>query len=275
MGFIRVTFVDILDIVLVAMLMFYLYKVLKGSHAMSILSGILLLFVIYIVVNALNMELLSAIMSGLMSVGLIALVVIFQPEIRRFLQVLGNQSRSHQKTFLGRIFGFGSNKSIDQTYIAPLVSACADMSASKTGALVLIKCEGSLQEIIDSGVTVDAVISPSLIKNIFFKNSPLHDGAMVIVGNRITAAKCVLPSTRSEVPLSFGMRHRAALGAAEVTDAIVVVVSEETGNISVAHNGRIKVGLSSTELQAELMRLSASEESQHSHHEHAGATQRG
>ncbi|HIZ14687.1 MAG TPA: diadenylate cyclase CdaA [Candidatus Tidjanibacter faecipullorum] len=269
MGFIRVTFVDILDIVLVAMLMFYLYKVLKGSHAMSILSGILLLFVIYIVVNALNMELLSAIMSGLMSVGLIALVVIFQPEIRRFLQVIGNQSRSHQKTFLGRIFGFGGNKSIDQTYIAPLVSACADMSASKTGALVLIKCEGSLQEIIDSGVTVDAVISPSLIKNIFFKNSPLHDGAMVIVGNRITAAKCVLPSTRSEVPLSFGMRHRAALGAAEVTDAIVVVVSEETGNISVAHNGRIKVGLSSTELQAELMRLSASEEPQHSHHEHA------
>ena len=113
------------------------------------------------------------------------------------------------------------------------------------------------------------MISPSLIKNIFFKNSPLHDGAMVIVGNRITAAKCVLPSTRSEVPLSFGMRHRAALGAAEVTDAIVVVVSEETGNISVAHNGRIKVGLSSTELQAELMRLSASEEPQHSHHEHA------
>ena len=117
-----------------------------------------------------------------------------------------------------------------------------------------------MQEIIDSGVRVDAIISTPMVKNLFFKNSPLHDGAVVIADNRIVAAKCVLPSTRSEVPISFGMRHRAALGASETTDAIIVVVSEETGNISVAHNGKINVGLSSTELKAELMRLSAPEE---------------
>lgn len=261
MDFIHITFTDILDIVLVAILFFYLYKVLRGTHAMSILYGILLLYIIYIIVRALNMELLSSIIGSLTNVGLIALVIIFQPEIRRFLQVLGNQSRSKQKTFLGRIFEFKTNhQSTDIEYINPTVSACGDMSATKTGALIVIKQEGNLQEVIDSGVLMDAVITPSLLKNIFFKNSPLHDGAIVIANNRIMAAKCVLPSTRSEVPLSFGMRHRAALGASETTDAIIVVVSEETGNISVAHNGRINVGLSSTELKAELMRLSSPEE---------------
>lgn len=261
MDFIHITFADILDIVLVAVLFFYLYKVLRGTHAMSILYGILLLYIIYIIVNVLNMELLGSIIGSLTNIGLIALVIIFQPEIRRFLQVLGNQSRNRQKTLLWRIFDFKTNtKALDLEFINPIVSACGDMSASKTGALILIKQEGGLQEIIDSGVQVDAIITPPLLKNLFFKNSPLHDGAIVVSNNRIMAAKCVLPSTRSEVPISFGMRHRAALGASETTDAIVVVVSEETGNISVAHNGRINVGLSSTELKAELMRLSAHEE---------------
>lgn len=264
MGFIRITFVDILDIVLVAMLMYYLYKVLRGTHAMSILSGILLLFIVYIVVRALNMELLTSIIGSLTSIGLIALVVIFQPEIRRFLQVIGNQSRDRQKSFIGRIFFKNNTKEADLEYLNPLVTACSDMSASKTGALILIRTESSLQEIIDTGVTIDAVVSTPLIKNLFFKNSPLHDGAVIMSGNRIVAAKCVLPSTRSEVPLSFGMRHRAALGASEATDAIVVVVSEETGNISVAHNGKINVGLSSTELKAEIMRLSVQQQEQHS-----------
>lgn len=271
MGFIRITFVDILDIVLVAVILYYLYKVLRGTHAMSIISGILLLFIVYIIVSALNMELLTSIIGSLTSVGLIALVVIFQPEIRRFLQVLGNQSRDKQKSFLGRIFFKGSGKAGNIEYVNPLVAACSDMSASKTGALVVIKTESSLQEIIDSGVVVDAAISTPLIKNLFFKNSPLHDGAVVIAGNRIAAAKCVLPSTRSEVPLSFGMRHRAALGASETTDAIIVVVSEETGNISVAHNGRINVGLSSPELKAELIRLSSPEEPAQRHARHGDA----
>ena len=181
MDFIRITFVDILDIVLVAMLMYYLYKVLRGTHAMSILSGILLLFVVYIVVRALNMELLTSLIGSLTSVGLIALVIIFQPEIRRFLQVWGNQFRDRQRSFLGRIFDFkGSGKVADLEYINPIVSACGDMSATKTGALIAIKTEGNLQEIIDSGVRVDAIISTPRVKNLFFKNSPLHDGAGVL-----------------------------------------------------------------------------------------------
>ena len=129
------------------------------------------------------------------------------------------------------------------------------MSATYTGALIVIKQDGSLEDIISTGVVIDANIDSSLIRNIFFKNSPLHDGAMVIAGGRIVAAKCVLPSTKSNVPLSFGMRHRAAMGLCEESDAIVVVVSEETGAISVAQKGKIRRGLSETELKAELMRL--------------------
>ena len=255
MNFIRFTLIDFIDIFVVAVIMFYIYKALRGTHATAILSGILLIVMLWVVVRALNMELLTSIIEGLASVGIIAIVVIFQPEIRRFLQVLGTQSRSKQKSFFTKLFDVKGSKGLDIEYINPVVRACGDMSTSKTGALIVIKQEGNLDEVIDSGVRIDAIISASLLKNIFFKNSPLHDGAVVIDGNRIVAAKCVLPSTRTEVPLSFGMRHRAAIGISETSDAIVVVVSEETGNISVVHNGKINVGLSSTELKAELMRL--------------------
>lgn len=258
MDFIRITIIDIIDIVVVAALMYYLYRLIKGTHATAIISGILLIYLIWVVVRALKMELLTSIIGSVTSVGILALVVIFQPELRRFLQMLGTQSRSRQKSFLGRIFDFRNSKASDSEYINPVVRACGDMSDTKTGALIVIRQEGSLQEIIDTGVMVDAIISSSLLRNIFFKNSPLHDGAVVIDKGRIVAAKCVLPTTRSEVPLSFGMRHRAALGISEVSDAITIVVSEETGAISIAHNGRINIGLSSTELKAELMKLSES-----------------
>lgn len=255
MDFIQFKVIDFIDILLVAFIMYYLYKLIRGTHATAIMSGIVLIYVIWVVVRALKMELLTSIIGSVTSVGILALVIIFQPELRRFLQVLGTQSRSRQKSFLAKIFDFKSDQGLDTEYINPIVKACGDMSDSKTGALIVIKQEGSLQEVIDTGVMVDAIISSSLLKNIFFKNSPLHDGAIVIDKSRIVAAKCVLPSTRSEVPLSFGMRHRAALGISEVSDAIVVVVSEETGTISVAHNGRMNVGLSSTELKAELMNI--------------------
>lgn len=260
MGFIRITVIDIIDIVVVALILYYLYKVIRGTHATNIISGIVLVYLVWIIVRALNMELLSSILGSIINIGILALVIIFQPELRRFLQVLGTQSRNKQKSFLGKIFDFKGSKNTGADYINPLVRACGDMSVAKTGALVVIKQDGDLREIIDSGVMVDAIISSSLLKNIFFKNSPLHDGAVVIDKDRIVAAKCVLPSTRSEVPISFGMRHRAALGMSEISDAIVVVVSEETGSISVAHHGRINVGLSSTELKAELMRLNEQEE---------------
>lgn len=256
MDFIRITVVDIIDIVVVAILMFYVYKVIRGSHSNNIVWGIILIYILWRVVAALHMELLSSILGSLINIGILALVIIFQPELRRFLQVLGTQSRFKQKSFIARIFEFRGNKTVSLEYLNPVVRACGDMSAAKTGALIVIKQNASVQEIVDSGIMVDAIVSSSLLKNIFFKNSPLHDGAVVIAKDRIVAAKCVLPSTRSEVPVSFGMRHRAALGMSEISDAIVVVVSEETGGISVAHNGRINVGLSSTELKAELIRIS-------------------
>ncbi len=255
MGFIGIRIIDIVDIVLVALLLYYLYKFIKGSHATSILVGLLMIYVIWFVVKALNMEMLSAILGSVTSVGFIAIFVIFQPEIRRFLQGFGEQS-SNRNPLLRKLFRVTSQEQHSEI-IDPIVRACEEMSLSKTGALIVLTQTATLSDIIETGVRIDAVISNSLLRNLFFKNSPLHDGAVIIKGSRIVAAKCVLPTTQSEVPLSFGMRHRAALGVSEVSDAIVVVVSEETGAISIAHEGRVNSGLSPTELKAELMTYTA------------------
>lgn len=258
MGFIKITVIDVVDILLVAFIMYYIYKLIRGTQATSILAGILVIYVSWIVARMFNMELMSSILGSVVSVGLIALIIIFQSEIRKFLQTLGNNSQqTGPLAILYRIINptRGQRHEIINDIIEPIVRACGEMSATYTGALIVIKQDGSLDDIVATGVAIDANITPSLIKNIFFKNSPLHDGAMVIGGGRIVAAKCVLPSTKSEVPLSFGMRHRAAMGLCEESDAIVIVVSEETGAISVAQNGKIKRGLSEMELKAELLRL--------------------
>lgn len=261
MGFIKMTIFDVVDILMVAIIMYYIYKLIRGTQATSILAGILVIYVSWILARAFNMELMSGILGSVVSVGLIALIIIFQSEIRKFLQTLGSKSQQNGPlAALNKLINSSKDKheNID-AIIDPIVRACGDMSASLTGALIVIKQDGSLDDVVATGVELDANITTSLIKNVFFKNSPLHDGAMVVGGGRIVAAKCVLPSTRSEVPLSFGMRHRAAMGLCEESDAIVVVVSEETGSISVAQNGKIKRGLSEIELRAELMRLARGE----------------
>lgn len=258
MGFIKITLVDIIDILMVATIMYYIYKLIRGTNATSILTGIVLIYFSWVVARALNMELMSGILGDVVSVGLIALIVIFQAEIRKFLQSIGDRGQQSGPLNMLRklLFPKQAAKHVDiEASINPIVKACGDMSATLTGALIVIKQAGSLDDVVASGVEVDARISDSLVRNIFFKNSPLHDGAMVIENGRIRAAKCVLPSTKSEVPLSFGMRHRAAVGLCEESDAIVIVVSEETGGISVAHNGKIRRGLSAIELKAELIRL--------------------
>ena len=258
MGFIKMSIMDVVDILLVALILYYIYKLIRGTQATNILAGVLVIYVSWIVARAFNMELMSGILGSVISVGLIALIIIFQAEIRKFLQTLGTNSQ--QTGPLAIVYKLldptkrTKHENIDSV-IDPIVRACGDMSATYTGALIVIKQDGSLEDIISTGVVIDANIDSSLIRNIFFKNSPLHDGAMVIAGGRIVAAKCVLPSTKSNVPLSFGMRHRAAMGLCEESDAIVVVVSEETGAISVAQKGNIRRGLSETELKAELMRL--------------------
>lgn len=258
MGFIKMSIIDVIDILLVAVIIYYIYKLIRGTQATSILAGILVIYVSWVMARALNMELMTGILGSVVSVGLIALIIIFQSEIRKFLQTLGsNSQQTGPLAFLYRILDparRAKHEVIDEI-IDPIVAACGDMSSTLTGALIVIKQDGSLDDVMATGVKIDANIDPSLIRNIFFKNSPLHDGAMVVAGGRIAAAKCVLPSTKSYVPLSFGMRHRAAMGICEESDAIVVVVSEETGTISVAHKGKIKRGLSETELKAELMRL--------------------
>lgn len=258
MGFIKMSIIDVVDIVLVAVIMYYIYRLIRGTNATSILTGILLIYVSWVVANALNMELMSGILGSVVNVGLIALIVIFQSEIRKFLQSIGDRGQGPVQVIKKLLNPKMSKANINiGNIIEPIVKACGDMSMNKTGALIVIQQSGSLRDVVDTGVVMDAAISDSLIRNVFFKNSPLHDGAMVIDGGRIVAAKCVLPSTRSEVPMSFGMRHRAAMGVSEESDAIVVVVSEETGAISVFHNAKVTAGLSSTELKAELLRLNS------------------
>lgn len=250
-GFLDITLVDIIDIFVVALIMFQVYRLTRGTNALRIVVGILIIYLLWIVTRVLNMELLSMILGQIIGVGVIALIIVFQQEIRRFLILLGTQYTNRLVSFMARLFRPRGRKVkvVGQEWIDTVVGACADMAKTKTGALIVIARKVNLLPFIEQGERIDALISASLIKNIFFKNSPLHDGAMVIADDRIAAARCVLPSTEREVPMEFGMRHRAALGASEITDALVIVVSEERGTISIARKGHISRDISPAHLQ--------------------------
>lgn len=236
--FIQVRIFDIIDILLVAGLFYGLFRLLKGTSAMSIFIGIVAIFLIWQLVKALQMEMLTAILGAFVSVGFIALIIIFQPEIRRFLFTIGDQAREGKLTRKFKFLRVRSNVDLD---IASVTKACLNMSDIKQGALILLARKNNLDDIVTTGVVVNADISNSLIENIFFKNSPLHDGAMVIRHNRITAARCILPvSNKTNIPGHYGLRHRAAIGVTEVNDCIALVVSEETGNISMVTEGNIR-----------------------------------
>jgi uncharacterized protein (TIGR00159 family) len=248
MGFIPFNFIDLLDILLVAGLLFGVYKAMKGTNAPYIMAGIVMVYFSWVIVKALNMELLSTILGQIISVGVIALLVIFQPELRRFLFTIG--MRQKELDFITRFFS--PNRKQGSTNTSPIVSACLDMSEEKVGALIVFRRKDDLQFIIEGGIAIDANITMSLIKNIFFKNAPLHDGAVVVDNNRIVAAKCILPVTQSNVPKSYGTRHRAAIGVSEMTDAVVLVVSEETGAISIVKGGKVKSKIDPQKLNAAL-----------------------
>ena len=250
-GFLDITLVDIIDIFVVALIMFQVYRLTRGTNALRIVVGILIIYLLWIVTRVLNMELLSMILGQIIGVGVIALIIVFQQEIRRFLILLGTQYTNRRVSFMARLFRPRGRKVkvVGQEWIDTVVGACADMAKTKTGALIVIARKVNLLPFIEQGERIDALISASLIKNIFFKISPLHDGAMVIADDRIAAARCVLPSTEREVPMEFGMRHRAALGASEITDALVIVVSEERGTISIARKGHISRDISPAHLQ--------------------------
>ena len=234
----------------IALIMYWIYRMTKGTNAPYILSGIIAVYLLWVVVRALNMELLSTILGQLISVGAIALIIVFQPELRRFLQMIG--MRQKHFNFITRIFSTGDDTV--ETNVSPIVTACREMAETKTGALIVIGQQSDLRLIAEGGIALDAKVSTPLLKNIFFKNAPLHDGAVVIEGDRIVAAKCILPVTQSDVPKSFGTRHRAAIGMSEISDAIIIVVSEETGEISIAQGGDIRQHLDPVRLQQTLQR---------------------
>ena len=235
--FIQVRIVDIIDIVLVAVLLYALYRLLKGTAAISIFIGIVAIFLIWQLVNALQMELLSTILGAFVSVGFIALIIIFQPEIRRFLFTIGTKTSNGDL----KLFRFLNRKKKTITLDTDTIcQACQSMSDIKQGALIVITRQNTLADIVVTGVTIDAIISKPLIENIFFKNSPLHDGAMIITNDKIVAARCILPVTNNnKIPGHYGLRHRAAVGVSENNDCVVLVVSEETGDISLVKAGAI------------------------------------
>ena len=235
--------VDILDIILLGVIIFLAFRWLRGSSAMSIFVAIVSLYIIRVLVGAFDMRLMTAIMDMILDVGVLALIVIFQPEIRKFLIRLGNRYMNNAKgrELIDKIFGRknGTNMSASEE-VNEITEACRRMSEEKTGALIVITHKNPLEEVIGTGDKIDAGIHRRLITNLFFKNSPLHDGALVISGDRIVAARCTLPITeRTNIPANYGMRHKAAIGITEESDADAIVVSEETGKISFVKNGSV------------------------------------
>ncbi len=239
-SFLDVRLVDIVDILLSAYLMYAVYRLIKGTLAANIVMSILAFLVFWVIVRALNMNMLSAVMGSFVNIGLLALIVIFQQEIRTFLVMLSTRSAFFRKFGLNKVIE-KENEGDDYAFINSIVNACENMSMTKTGALIVIGRKVGLKDYIDTGDCINARFSQQLIETIFFKNTPLHDGAMVVDKKRIIAAGCILPvSTDMSLPKSFGLRHRSAMGITEVTDAVSVVVSEETGNISVFEHGKHK-----------------------------------
>jgi uncharacterized protein (TIGR00159 family) len=237
LDFLDIRILDILDIVLVAFLLYYLYNLVKGTVAINILVGIIIVYGIYIFTELLEMQLLSKILGGFLGVGMFALVVVFQPEIRKFLLMLGSTNFNARRRFFKQ-FRLSGNDSALKTNLEGIIAACKKMSSTNTGALIVIQRNNSLDFVKNSGDQMNLEVNQPIIESVFFKNSPLHDGAMIIEENRITATRVILPvSNDKKIPLRFGLRHRAAVGITEKTDAVCLVVSEETGTISYLKDG--------------------------------------
>ncbi len=243
-NFLQMKVADILDILLLGIIIFLAFRWLRGSSAMSIFVAIVSLYIIRVIVGAFDMRLMTAIMDMILDVGVLAIIVIFQPEIRKFLINLGNRymNNAQSRAIIDRLLGRKKNNMSASEEVNNLTEACRRMSEDKTGALIVITHKNPLEEIISTGDRIDAGIHRRLIMNLFFKNSPLHDGALVISGDRIVAARCTLPITeRTNIPASYGMRHKAAIGITEESDADAIVVSEETGRISFVKGGNVTV----------------------------------
>ncbi|CAL2077448.1 diadenylate cyclase CdaA [Tenacibaculum dicentrarchi] len=237
LDFIDFSFLDLLDIILVAILLYYIYKLLKGTVAVNIVIGITLIFVIWQITQALHMEMLSGILGYLLSGGVIALIIVFQQEIRKFLLMIGTTNFSTKRGFLNQLT-FLKAEINSETDIKTILNACISMAKTKTGALIVIEKTNNLDFLINTGDQMNALVNEAILESIFYKNSPLHDGATVIRDNFIVATRVILPiSNSTKLSARFGLRHRAAIGVTEKTDAICLLVSEETGEISYINNG--------------------------------------
>jgi uncharacterized protein (TIGR00159 family) len=246
----HITVLDIIDIFLVAIVLFQLYRLIRGTAAISIFLGIFFIYLFWIVVKALNMELISALLGQVIGVGVIALIIVFQQEVRRFLLVLGNKYISRSRFSFGRLFSLVSNEPGSPREAEEIVKACERLAAKKTGALIVIGRKSSLDLFSEGGEILKAQISAELLETIFFKNTPLHDGAVLIEGGLILAARCPLPTTdQVNLPARFGMRHQAAIGMSEHSDALIVVISEESGSISVVDTGEIRENITPNDLR--------------------------
>jgi uncharacterized protein (TIGR00159 family) len=244
-------FFDILDVVLVAFIIYQLYNLIRGTIAANILLGVVLIYVLYYVVTALKMHLLTAILSKFADVGIIAVIVVFQQEIRRFLLLVGkNASLQRNKAWWRYFFGKNEDEKNNYTRIKPIIDACKSMKQTRTGALIVFAKYYDEQFYQNSCEVVDAKISKRLLESIFQKNSPLHDGAVVISENKIKSASCILPLTdKADLPPQFGLRHRAGIGVTEANEATALIISEETGEISYAKQGKVKMNISFAELE--------------------------
>lgn len=244
---------DIIDILLVALMLYYIYRLMRDSRSLNVFIGILVFVVVWVFVSqVLEMRLLGTILDKLVSVGVIALIVLFQEDIRKVLYNLG----AHQR--MRRLAEFFTSKKTREKKkgnvmqdIMPVVMACMNMSRAKVGALIVFERTMPLDDIVSTGDRIDANINQRLIENIFFKNSPLHDGAMIISEHRVKAAGCILPVSHDQhIPKELGLRHRSAMGVSQESDALAIVVSEETGGISVAIHGEFRLRLSAEELES-------------------------
>lgn len=251
-GFLDITTIDVIDILLVSFLLYQLYKLLKGSVAVKIFLGVLSIYLFYLVVKAVKMDLLTSILGQFINVGVIAALILFQQEIRKFLVLVG-KTTAFNRGILFKDWPWRRKNKKEGYDLTPIIESAKVLGGTNTGALIVFSRSSELKFYAESGDLIEALISKRLILSIFQKNSPLHDGAMIIANNRIKAARCILPvSENEEIPANYGLRHRAALGMTEVTDSIVLVVSEETGQISLAYNGVLSNNLSKGELKQKL-----------------------
>lgn len=253
-GFLDFRIIDALDILLVAYLVYQIYKLIRGSVAQNIFIGIMAIYAIYKVVSSLGMEMLSGLLGQFVGVGGLAALILFQQEIRKILLVIGKTSLMSDQGILGGFFSGSTRR--DRLELLPVIDAAKRMSQMHCGALIVFARSTELKFYAETGTEMDALVSTDLLLSIFSKTSPLHDGALIMSGGRIKAARCILPvSENQDLPPNFGLRHRSALGLSEMTDAVILVVSEETGQMSIAHDGMLEHNLGEKDLREKLSNM--------------------